>query len=400
MKYFCVFPHCYVNANADSVLVINPHTKQYVYSVSLTIVESFTNNKNSYSYCILDEQDQFYIDALSKHLGYIIESIFPPYYPNPKISFVSSMGKEKRALGYNTGWNIPSFIKSVSFHFNNRNLRLPQNILFSQLEYPKQDEISYKTNKQLWNEIFTVLSNSPIEIITLCGDIDELLLDTLDKIEQIYCNRVVIRTAICEYEKAKNILCKYSNLKIELVVNNITVLNKLLETNNVPYNDITFTIPLLSLDDFKSLDTVNLQVTYVPLVYDIKLQSELIEQILLNLDDILNSSTSIEGILIKGIINSNFWGSVIIKRDGLLYVADEFIGNTIHESIYSLLNKWLQKSQNSGMMTRNKYSSCKKCLFVQLCPNISIYEKQGILKRACLESVHTNIVTLLSSNYK
>lgn len=98
MKYFCVFPHCYVNANADSVLVINPHTKQYVYSVSLTIVESFTNNKNSYSYCILDEQDQFYIDALSKHLGYIIESIFPPYYPNPKISFVSSMGKEKRAL--------------------------------------------------------------------------------------------------------------------------------------------------------------------------------------------------------------------------------------------------------------------------------------------------------------
>ena len=54
MKYFCVFPHCYVNANADSVLVINPHTKQYVYSVSLTIVESFTNNKNSYSYCILD----------------------------------------------------------------------------------------------------------------------------------------------------------------------------------------------------------------------------------------------------------------------------------------------------------------------------------------------------------
>lgn len=227
-----------------------------------------------------------------------------------------------------------------------------------------------------------------------------MLLDTLDKIEQIYCNRVVIRTAICEYEKAKNILCKYSNLKIELVVNNITVLNKLLETNNVPYNDITFTIPLLSLDDFKSLDTVNLQVKYVPLVYDIKLQSELIEQILLNLDDILNSSTSIEDILIKGIINSNFWGSVIIKRDGLLYVADEFIGNTIHESIYSLLNKWLQKSQNSWMMTRNKYSACKKCLFVQLCPNISIYEKQGILKRACLESVHTNIVTLLSSNYK
>lgn len=95
-------------------------------------------------------------------------------------------------------------------------------------------------------------------------------------------------------------MCKYSNLKIELVVNNITVLNKLLETNNVPYNDITFTIPLLSLDDFKSLDTVNLQVKYVPLVYDIKLQSELIEQILLNLDDILNSSTSIEDILIKG----------------------------------------------------------------------------------------------------
>lgn len=397
MKYFCVFPHCYVKANEDSVLVINLHTKQYAYSVSLSIVESFTNNKNSYSYCILDEKDQFYVDAVSKHLGYITESIFPPYHPNPKISFVSSMGKEKRALGYNTGWYIPSFIKSVSFHFNNRNLSLPQNILFDQLEYPKQAVIPYKTDKQLWNEIFTVLSNSSIEIITLCGDIDELLLEALDKIEQIYFNRVVIRTAICEYEKTKNILCKYPNLKIELIVNDFIIFDKLLETNNVPYDDITFTIPLLSLDNFKSLDTIDFQVKHVPLVYDIKLQSELIEQMQLNLEDILNSSTSIEDTLTKGIINSNFWGSIIIKGNGLLYVADEFIGDTTRESIYSVLNKWLQESRNSWMMTRDKYSACQNCLFATVCPNISIYEKQGILKRACLESVYTNMMSLLSS---
>ena len=398
MKYFCIFPHCYVNANKDSVLIINPHTKQYVYSASSTIVENFIHNNDSYSHRIFDDKDQFYVDAVSKHLGYIIESTVPPYHPSPKISFISSMSKEKRALGYNTGWYIPSFIKFLLIHFNNRCLSLPQNILFDQLEYPKQDVILYKMDKQLWKEIFAVLSCSPIEIITLCGDIDEFLLDTLDKIEQIYHNRIVVRTVICEYGKAKNLLSKYSNLRIEFIVSNITTFDKLLETSNVLCNDMTFIIPLLSLENFKSLEDFNLQVRYVPLVYDIKLQSELIKQIQLNFDDILNCTISIDDLLMKKIINSNFWGSVIIKGNGLLYVADEFIGNTAYESIYSALNKWLQKSQNSWMMTRDKYVPCQNCLFVTICPNVSIYEKQGMLKRACLESVYTNMLALLSSN--
>lgn len=398
MKYFCVLPHCYVKTNGDSVLIINPQTKQYVYSTSSTIVESFVKNKDSYSYCIFDENDEFYLDAISKELGYIIVSEFPPYNPKPKIFFVSSMSKEKKALGYNTGWYVPSFIKFLSIHFNNINLCLPHNDLYIQLEYPKQEVNSYKMDKQLWREVFTILSNSPIEIITLCGDIDELLLETLYKIEQMYHNRVVIRTAICEHEKVKKILCEYSNLKIEFIVSNITVLNRLLETSDATFNDIAFIMPLLSLDDFKSLDTLNLKIQYVPLVYDIKLQSDLIEQMQLNFNDILSSSTSIEDSLIKEEINSNFWGSVIIKKNGLLYVADEFIGDITHESIYPILNKWLQKSQNSWMMTRDKYSACKDCLFATICPNISIYEKQGFLKRACLEKVYTNMMTLLSSN--
>lgn len=398
MKYFCVFPHCYVKANENSVLVINPHTKRYVYSASPVIVGSFINNKNSYSYCIFDEKDKFYADAVSKQLGYIIEASFPPYYASPKISFVASMNKEKKALGYNTGWYIPSFIKSLSIHFNNKYLCLPQKCLFDQLEYPNQDVALYKMDKQLWMEIFSILSNSPIEIIQLCGDIDNLLLETLDKIEQIYHNRIVVRTVICEYEKITSLLCKYSNLRIDFIISDITVLDKLLETNNVPYNEISFTIPLFSLENFKSLDTIKFQVKYIPLVYDTKLQSDLIEQMQLNFDDILRNSKSIEDSLIKGIINSNFWGSLTIKGNGVLFVADEFVGDTKHESIYSVLNKWLQKSQNSWMMTRDKYFACKNCLFVTICPNISIYEKQGILKRACLENVYTNMAALLSSN--
>ena len=395
MKYFCVFPHCCVKTNGDSVLIINPQTKQYVYSASSTIVESFVKNKDSYSYCIFDEKNKFYVDAISKELGYIIVSEFPPYNPNPKISFVSSMSKEKKALGYNTGWYVPSFIKFLSIHFNNIHLYLPQNNLYDQLEYPKQGVNSYKMDKQLWREVFTVLSNSPIEIIILCGDIDELLLDTLYKIGQMYHNRVVIRTAICEYEKVKKLLCEYSNLKIELIVSNITELDRLLETSDATFNNIAFIMPLLSLDDFKSLDTLNLQIQYVPLIYDIKLQSDLIEQMQLNFNDILSCSTSIEDSLIKGKINSNFWGN---WENGLLYVADEFIGDITQESIYPILNKWLQKSQNSWMMTRDKYSACNDCLFATICPNISIYEKQGLLKRACLENVYTNMMTLLSSN--
>ena len=81
MKYFCVLSHCYVKTNGDSVLIINPQTKQYVYSTSSTIVESFVKNKDSYSYCIFDENDEFYLDAISKELGYIIVSEFPPYNP-------------------------------------------------------------------------------------------------------------------------------------------------------------------------------------------------------------------------------------------------------------------------------------------------------------------------------
>lgn len=377
--YFCVFPHCLVRTNDGKVLLLDPCSKSFIVSKKAGVVASFSNADN-YVFAIEEEEKEFYIKAELKQLGYIIEAETLPFAAKPKLAFISSMEKEKKALGYSTGWHIPSLIKFVSVYLNNTKIHLPHESLYAQLEYPKFGFATDVQSQTVWDRINSVIKNSPVEIVYICGDVDDMMIQALNRIKKNdYCT-LVVRTAISEYDKAIELLGNYSKLKLDFIVNDPCKIQYVLDISN----QVLFTYPIISLADLDYVEEKsNSHLRYLPLVYDTKKQSELIEQMLLSLIEILESITSIEECLIKGAINRNFWGHIIVTEEGNLCVGNDLIGDIYNKTIYALMADYLQKPQNLWLLTRDKKPSCSDCLLSLVCPCISIYEKQGFISGAC-----------------
>lgn len=200
-RFFCVYPHCLVRTNDKAVMVFNPRTRDILFSEEVELVESFSQT-DSFVFPVVENKREFYVEALSKQLGYIVNAETQPYKASPKINFVSSTAKEQRALGYSSGWRIHSLIMSISIYLNNKNIILPKELLYAQLEYPKYSAEIGCMSQRVWDKLRAVLVCSPIETVYICGDIDDALLKLLDKVRWIYAQNVIIRTSTSEYDKA------------------------------------------------------------------------------------------------------------------------------------------------------------------------------------------------------
>lgn len=386
-RFFCVYPHCLVRTNDEEVMVFNPRTKEILFSEEVELVESFSQT-DSFVFPVVEHKSEFYTEALSKQLGYIVNAETQPYYASPNINFVSSMTKEQRALGYSSGWRVPSLIKSISIYLNNKNIILTKELLYAQLEYPKYSAEIGCMSQRGWDKLRTVLVCSPIETVYICGDIDDALLKLLDKVRGIYAQNVIIRTSTSEYDKAIKLLDATSNISIDFIVNDFSLFERIAKSNDVSEH-ISFTIPIFSLKDLPQIDVHKLSMRYVPLVYDVNQQKDLIEQMLLSYNDIIESTDSIDTCLTRDIVNANFWGYITICQDGTLSIGNIEIGDLNKNGIYSLMVNYLQSSDNLWMFSRNKYLPCQNCIYTSICPNVSIYERQGVIKRACCFAYET-----------
>lgn len=380
---FCVYPHCLVRTNGERILIFNPQTKSSIFCEEVEIVESFSDTDN-YIFPVVEKKKSFYKEAVSKQLGYMIVAETRPFYASPKLNFVSSMKKEQRALGYNSGWRIPSLIKSISLHLNNTNVRLPKDSLYVQLDYPKCYIKRSSFSHYILDKIRNVILCSPIEIIYISGDTDKAMCQLINKMKEFYTGTIVVRTSICEYDKMLELLDAddiNSNLRIEYIVNDLPIFKSITKIGNIS-DRVSFAMPILSLGNIMGGNS-QLHIRYIPLIYDSRQQHNLIEQMLLTKEEILESTSSIEACLSKDVLNENFWGHITITIDGNLYIGSDFLGEINERTVYSLISKYLQKNNNLWQYTRNKKDECKKCLLSSLCPSISIYECQGFINRAC-----------------
>ena len=99
------------------------------------------------------------------------------------------------------------------------------------------------------------------------------------------------------------------------------------------------------------------------------------ENIFQDLDDILNTHWRKNEVFAHTVLNTNDFGKFIVLPDGKIYANVNFerVGDIKSDNIKVLVNQEL-KDGKSWMLTRNKVTPCKNCLYKYLCPSISNYE--------------------------
>ncbi|MDR2125364.1 MAG: TIGR04150 pseudo-rSAM protein [Prevotellaceae bacterium] len=92
-------------------------------------------------------------------------------------------------------------------------------------------------------------------------------------------------------------------------------------------------------------------------------------------NDILDAKPEISNIYARQVINSNYYGKLMIMSSGDVFanLNEKKLGNinsgTLHEFAYKEM-----KSGNSWRKTRKNVKPCNQCIYKYLCPSISNYE--------------------------
>ncbi len=379
-SYFCFYPHCVITTNESTVFVVDTINKDSILCQDKEIVDSI-NNLDSYLFYINKSNASFFSEACTKNLGYIIDGCHKsPYLSSPKISFTSSMEKEKRALGFNTGWNISSFINCFVIYLNNTSFIAQRECVYEQIGYPKfriKPSIVLTDVIQCIND---VIDNSAIETIYICGDIDDVMISIINHITgKVSC--IIVRTYIDEISNCQIKLIHNECINYDIIIDNYEKIKN--KDFDISEEDYSISCLIYNEDDVDDYQNLSCNHRYIPIIFDKKSQRKLLNQMMISYDDIIQATNSVEECLVKNQINNSIFGRVILDISGDIYIEEELIGNINSDTIYSILTKYLQVKHNRWLLTRENYEICKDCLLRSLCPNITIYERQGFLLTAC-----------------
>ena len=102
--------------------------------------------------------------------------------------------------------------------------------------------------------------------------------------------------------------------------------------------------------------------------------------------DLMNSMTSYDDIALRNEVNPNYYGKLTFACDGTIRCGNTIIGSVISDDFPEILSSWLTY-ENVWYSPRNKKETCSDCLLSELCPPITIFEYQDILKKVCKQSL-------------
>lgn len=384
--YLCIFPYCIVRSNRKEVLIYNPDTKEHVLSDVLK-QESSDMLCNSYYMEFNEDVREFSEEVCSKGLGYVINGLaVPPYIQVPHISFVSSLAKEKKSFGHNTGWHTPSLLRRLTIMLNNT-LSLSgidTQALSLQAGYP---QISVSKPAKMCSKVVSELKKtldgaSNLEMVTLCGELD----DTMEEMVALLITKVpvTVRTYTMDLKALHFLLDKHPALNVEILLNRKNYGN-FVEPIEAIKDRVLFTVLLESLSEMRLWDSLDLYLSYRPLIRDKNAQADMIRQMLLTKEEILQTHDSLFECLCKDVINTSMFGEATVEITGNVSLCEKHLGNLKDDNLFALLTKGLENKDNAWMFTRNKSKNCQSCIFCNLCPNISMYERIGTLTTACID---------------
>lgn len=100
------------------------------------------------------------------------------------------------------------------------------------------------------------------------------------------------------------------------------------------------------------------------------------QYVFVNEKDILANPQTIKQIHRNQKVNNFFFGGLVVFPNGDVKSATNgpVLGNLEHESVLQLISKELKNPEALWLKTRNK-TSCKTCLYCDLCPSVSNYDE-------------------------
>lgn len=375
--FFYFYPHCYLKSTDNEILVYNTFNKRNVYLKNYSLLQC---DKESFQRGFLKasgNHDDFLNQCLANDLGYYLdfEKVVPFMY-NRNVDFVTSLDKERKALGYNLQSYTNSLLREVTFLLNNGKKDITEEMCL-QMEYPRFNDVSVDIE-------FLLKQLSPfhyLETIVLSGEIETSLLCKTLEYANINNIHVVHRISYDTFFKTKTLelMDIYSNLSIELLVDSICDITKI---KSIIKDKIFVKAIIKSANDVEKFEGFE-NVLFVPVLSTKHNNTDILQQMILSEEEILHSTKTIKECLLSDYINPIVYGHLTIDYDGSVSCFGNRIANVYESDLASVVNHWIGDEDCIWYETRKKKDICKDCALQSLCPPISIYEKIGIYKCPC-----------------
>ena len=272
-------------------------------------------------------------------------------------------------------------MREVRILTHNTTYQAPSNVVYAQMEYPNWGDTT-----DLPIRFLTGLANNPIQSVVISGDVDNYMSSCLEPFV-LNGKLITIRTygTYLNIDRAMALLFEFPCIRLEILVDSTAVLTYVEKKSMEGVLDRITMVFLIEEKD--EIDTFShcfyKSKTFIPILYDTSSQQSMVEEMLLDMNDIVKSSKTIMEVYKKQLFHPQNYGSLLIDSNGDVFDSLLCIGNIYKTDIYELLNECLHASNCSWYMTRRKWTSCNNCVFVDVCPALSIYEMQGIIPRAC-----------------
>lgn len=376
-KLFCFYPHCHLKSTEKEVLVYDTLTKKHVYlkesPLSKVDKESFRQGFVKVSKSL----DGFINKCFASELGYFLDfDRVPPFFYDRNLEFVTSLNKEKKALGHNLQSYTNLLLRKITILLNNSKDDYSDE-MYHQMEYPKNNRDEIKLDNIL--QQLSLFQN--LENITLAGEIEMSLLWNALLYLKGYNIGIIHRIMFdaFNYGLESELLDMFGNYSIELLVDNSVDTARI---NSLIRDRIYVKAIINSIDDVEVLGGIK-DVIYMPVLSNSLDNTVILTQMIMPENDILNSSKSIKDCRISDYVNTSVFGHLTINYNGEVSVLGKRVASIFDSDLSSIINRWVGQDNCIWYKTRGKKSTCKECALQCLCPPISIYEELGLYKSPC-----------------
>ncbi len=381
---FVIYPHCLLRTNGNEILIVDSTNDVFHYTNEHEVAALFTDNVNMADVSSSKSAIEFANECFKKRLGFVLETMTEfPFISDSRIKFITSLEKEKRAMGNNLGKSTEGLLKIANVFFKNSIVTKRPKGYYQQLDFPCEGA----SNNDILSIVNMLIEFPNLTKIIISGDFDNRLANEVSHMAAKEDVSVLLR---CFYtpqiiNSIYSVLTNCKNCSAELILrtDNITEFCENREYI-IPCDRIRFSAAVSSQSDISRILQNNIPIDkYWPILGD---DDELKQEMLLSKGEILSSDRKI--IREKMVINPNFFGYITIENDGVVSCAGAKIGkllqnNTQKNSLSQLLNKWASERNCLWFLTRSKKTECQSCVFNILCPAITRFEVAGLLNKAC-----------------
>lgn len=376
-ELFCFFPHCHLKSTENEVLVYDTLTRKHVYLKESPLSKVDKESFHQGFLRVSKSLDGLINQCFDSELGYFVDfDGVPPFFYGRNLEFVTSLNKERKALGYNLQSYTNLLLREMSVHLNN-SIDSYSDEMYLQMEYPKFNSKIIKLDYILQQlSLFQYLEN-----IILAGEVEiSSLWDALLYAKEFNIG-VIHRVMFDAFNRdlELELLDKFGNFFIELLVDNsvdITRVNSLLKER------ICVKAIIKTMHDVEVFGGIR-NVIFLPVLSYKHDNTDILTQMIISEDEILHSSKSINDCRISDYVNPSIFGRLTIDDDGDVSVLGKRIASAFDSDLSSIINRWVGQNNCMWYKTRGKKSTCKGCALQCLCPPISIYEELGLYNRPC-----------------